>query len=418
MASPGCTPAALSASDSCSTQFTRQSIDLHRSSSHTPYSVTGIGAGKVLPSPLPAASGQSYSGEYPTPNTYPYPASAGPAQQPIGNVPTTAVSVTITTPKRRRRRFPHLSPGFPPTPNTTAKIINEMSIPVDDTYGVHPFQLASTNFRLPLDAPPIQSAITSNALEYADELLDDIIGASNTGHPELKLLPPYPEWLKRVEALEWLLNVHISCGMASETLWLAINIFNRYLSLTTFRPAPLRPIALSALCIAGKYEENVHPKYRNLIHFLDGTIGDRADLLRAEESIIATLDFRFGRYASPIQCLWHIAMVDNGSMDPRIAGKIIIESTITEIDFVSVAPWTLAATALYLGLRVCARHWHDAYVARSGSTEDELLAGANRLLRLLRRDEYPESFVYKRYATAAHGYASASIRSWALNYDL
>ncbi|KAE8221687.1 hypothetical protein CF319_g4991 [Tilletia indica] len=388
MASPGRTPGPLSQSTTSSTQWT-PSPDFQQLPSHT------------------APPGMSPSTSPPGSNT-----------ASVLDYLTATNTAFVTPPPRRRRRFPHPRFALHSAPDTTSTVREQMSHAVDDTYGVHPFQLASTNFRLPYGAPPIQSAIASNALEYVQELLDTVIEASDTGHPELAWLPLHTEWLGRVEVLEWLLHVHISCDMASETLWLAINIFNRHLSLTVYRPVSLRPVALAALCIAGKYEENVHPKYRNLIHFLDGTIGARGDLLRAEEAIIATLQYRFSRYASPIQCLWLIAMVDNVSMHPRIAGKIIVESTITDLDHVAVAPWTLAATALYVGVRVCARHWNSNYVQKSGFTEDDLLPGANRLIRLLRKDEYTQSFVYKRYATATHGHGSVKLRSWALHNKL
>ncbi|KAE8221243.1 hypothetical protein CF319_g5366 [Tilletia indica] len=299
-------------------------------------------------------------------------------------------------------------------------IVPSPSIATDSgpPYGVHIFQLASANFYIPLDQTPIHLATTSNVLEYREEIFTMVSSARNAQYPELILHPPYHEWVLRMASLEWLMHIHERCDMVIDTLWLAINIFNRYIAMVHPPPSDYDTIGLSALCIAGKYEEARHPKYRNLVRLVDGDIVSRAALLRAEHGILTALKFDFGRYVSPSLCIWHIAMIDEYWMEPRCVAKVIVESTITELDFLSCPAFKLGAAALFLGLTMCGGHWKAIYIERTGLSENDLRPVANRMLRMFRHDDYQRTFVFRKYSSSGHSHVSLSIRTWALIHTL
>ncbi|GKC67826.1 cyclin, partial [Tanacetum coccineum] len=59
----------------------------------------------------------------------------------------------------------------------------------------------------------------------------------------------------RAILLDWLIQFHNTYGLIPETLYLTINIVNRYLSVTTVAITELQLVGISALLISSKYEE-------------------------------------------------------------------------------------------------------------------------------------------------------------------
>ncbi|GKD92007.1 cyclin B [Tanacetum coccineum] len=54
---------------------------------------------------------------------------------------------------------------------------------------------------------------------------------------------------------DWLIQLHSNCRFMPETLYLTINIVDRYLSLTTIARIELQLVGIGALLISSKYDE-------------------------------------------------------------------------------------------------------------------------------------------------------------------
>lgn len=55
--------------------------------------------------------------------------------------------------------------------------------------------------------------------------------------------------------IDWLIEVHQKFELNQETLYLTINIVDRYLAVTTTSRRELQLVGMSAMLIASKYEE-------------------------------------------------------------------------------------------------------------------------------------------------------------------
>lgn len=55
--------------------------------------------------------------------------------------------------------------------------------------------------------------------------------------------------------IDWLVEVHVKFDLSPETLYLTINLIDRFLSLKTVPRRELQLLGVSALLIASKYEE-------------------------------------------------------------------------------------------------------------------------------------------------------------------
>ena len=69
--------------------------------------------------------------------------------------------------------------------------------------------------------------------------------------------------------VDWLVEVHLKFKLVPETLYLTINIIDRYLANTEVTRPKLQLVGVTALLIASKYEEIYPPELRDLVYICD-----------------------------------------------------------------------------------------------------------------------------------------------------
>lgn len=68
------------------------------------------------------------------------------------------------------------------------------------------------------------------------------------------------EWSMRTTLIDWLLQVHMRYHMLPETLWIAINIVDRFLSNRVVSLIKFQLVGVTAMFVAAKYEEIMAPR--------------------------------------------------------------------------------------------------------------------------------------------------------------
>ena len=94
----------------------------------------------------------------------------------------------------------------------------------------------------------------------------------------------------RAMLCDWLVEVHRKLDMLPETLFLSINLTDRYLSTTEIRRSKLQLVGVTAMVIASKYEEIYPPVVNDFVYFTDNAY-TRDEILMMEKSILETLHF-------------------------------------------------------------------------------------------------------------------------------
>lgn len=64
----------------------------------------------------------------------------------------------------------------------------------------------------------------------------------------------------RTTLIDWLLQVHLRYHMLPETLWIAVNLVDRFLSVRVVSLVKLQLVGVTAMFIAAKYEEILAPR--------------------------------------------------------------------------------------------------------------------------------------------------------------
>merc|ERR1719183_2744469 len=70
----------------------------------------------------------------------------------------------------------------------------------------------------------------------------------------------------RAILLDWLVEVHLKFKLVPQTLYLTVQLIDRYLSVKEVKRPKLQLIGVSCLLIASKYEEIYPPELRDLVY--------------------------------------------------------------------------------------------------------------------------------------------------------
>ena len=161
------------------------------------------------------------------------------------------------------------------------------------------------------------------------------------------------QWKMRAVLVDWLIEVHNKFHLLPETLYLGINIIDRFLSLRVVSLVKLQLVGLTAMFIASKYEEVVTPSIQNFIYMADGGYSDE-EVLKAERYILQVLDFSL-QYPSPMSFLRRCSKAESYDYQTRTLAKYLMEVSLIDHRFIGVTPSLVAAAGLYLARRMLKR---------------------------------------------------------------
>lgn len=202
-------------------------------------------------------------------------------------------------------------------------------------------------------------------------------------------------WKMRSTLNDWLVGVHWRFSMSSETLFLCVNITDRYLSKAIVPRNKLQLVGIVALLIAAKYEEIYVPDISALSYLCEDSY-TRQEIIDMELQILVALGFDFG-VATPITFLRRISKAENEVFANRIIGKYLIEITILSERFIQFKPSLIAAAAMWVARRIRdSGEWNATMQYYSSYTEEEILPCAQEMVQFLNTNSKYKS-IYKKY---------------------
>jgi cyclin B len=95
----------------------------------------------------------------------------------------------------------------------------------------------------------------------------------------------------RAYLVDWLSELHMKFKLWPETLYVAIGVIDRFLMKEKdFRKKDLQSLGITAMHIAGKYEEIYPPELKHLLKVTDNAV-TKQNVMGLENLILQTLDF-------------------------------------------------------------------------------------------------------------------------------
>jgi cyclin B len=94
----------------------------------------------------------------------------------------------------------------------------------------------------------------------------------------------------RAILIDWLVEVHLKFKLVNESLFLTINLIDRFLEKEQVSRQKLQLVGVTAMLIACKYEEIYPPIVKDFVYITDNAY-TKEEILSMERKILTTLDF-------------------------------------------------------------------------------------------------------------------------------
>lgn len=146
--------------------------------------------------------------------------------------------------------------------------------------------------------------------------------------------------------IDWLIEVQWKLKLLPETLFLSVNLIDRFLSKRAVSMPKLQLVGLTASLIASKVEEVLAPSVANFIYLADKAY-EASELLKAERYMLQVLNFAIN-YPNPLTFLRRISKAESYDTRSRTLAKYFMESALVDSAFVTVPGSLLAAGSIYL----------------------------------------------------------------------
>lgn len=155
----------------------------------------------------------------------------------------------------------------------------------------------------------------------------------------------------RAVLVDWILKVHEKFKLLTETLFIIVNIIDRYLSVYKVRRDEVQLIGAAAMLIATKYEEIYPPTVKDLIHVTQNRF-TRTQILDMEMQILTCLEFKMQENSSYrfLERYSKIAKCEQDSVTFFLA-QYLLELALLDSKMNQYPPSHQAAAALYVSMR-------------------------------------------------------------------
>ena len=186
---------------------------------------------------------------------------------------------------------------------------------------------------------------TSMVAEYGDEIFEYMHALEEKMKPNATYMDHQAEiqWSMRSVLMDWLVQVHNRFTLLPETLFLAVNYVDRFLSCKVVSLGKLQLVGATALFVAAKYEEINCPSVQEIVYMVDGAY-TADEVLKAERFMLSMLQFELG-WPGPMSFLRRISKADDYDLETRTLSKYFLEITVMDERFVGCAPSFLSAGA-------------------------------------------------------------------------
>mmetsp|Transcript_11938 Transcript_11938/g.25856 ORF Transcript_11938/g.25856 Transcript_11938/m.25856 type:complete len:375 (+) Transcript_11938:242-1366(+) len=211
--------------------------------------------------------------------------------------------------------------------------------------------------------------------------------------------------------VDWLVEVHLKFKLVPETLYLTVNIIDRYLAKREVSRPELQLVGVTALLIASKYEEIYPPELRDLVYICDRAYS-KLEILGMEENILNELGHQI---TIPSAHLFLVRYLKAAHADKKIVqlSCFILDGTLQSYNMLHYLPSQLAAAAVFIARRTVGRNaWSPTLLKYAQYREEDIKPVARAVLA--EKSDSPTELraVNKKYTSSRYGgVATISISS-------
>merc|ERR1712224_772331 len=158
----------------------------------------------------------------------------------------------------------------------------------------------------------------------------------------------------RAILIDWLVEVHLKFKLVPETLYLTVNLIDRYLLGSPVERSNLQLVGVSALLLASKYEEIYPPELKDLVYITDKAY-TQEQILGMEEKMVKALKYKMT--IASVHCFM-MRYLKAGHADRRMVwlASYVAERMLQEYSMLKYLPSMVAACAVYVARKNLGRN--------------------------------------------------------------
>ncbi|KAL3819055.1 hypothetical protein ACJIZ3_004960 [Penstemon smallii] len=151
--------------------------------------------------------------------------------------------------------------------------------------------------------------------------------------------------------IDWLVQVSEEYKLAPDTLYLAVNLIDRFLSENYIEKTNLQLLGVTCMLIASKYEEIYAPQVEEFCYITDNTY-TKEEVVKMESRVLNFLNFQLSipttkkflrRFIQAAQVFYKVP-----SVELEFLANYLAELTLMEYSFLKFLPSLIAASAVFL----------------------------------------------------------------------
>ncbi|PUZ59012.1 hypothetical protein GQ55_4G007600 [Panicum hallii var. hallii] len=263
-------------------------------------------------------------------------------------------------------------------------------------------------------APDIDSCDAGNSLavvEYVDEIYRFYRRTEGSSCVPTNYMSSQTDINEKMRGIliDWLIEVHYKLELLEETLFLTVNIIDRFLALENVVRKKLQLVGVTAMLLACKYEEVSVPVVEDLILICDRAY-TRADILEMERRIVNTLKFNMS-VPTPYCFMRRFLKAAQAEKKLELLSFFMIELSLVEYEMLKFCPSMLAASAIYTAQCTINgfKSWNKCCELHTKYSEEQLMDCSRMMVELHRRAGHGKlTGVHRKYSTFRYGCAAKS----------
>lgn len=202
--------------------------------------------------------------------------------------------------------------------------------------------------------------------------------------------------------VDWLVEVHLKFKMVPETLYLTVNIIDRYLVNHQVRRSKLQLVGVASLLLAAKYEEIYPPELHDLVFITDRAYSVK-EILDMETEVCNALQYNLTvPTIHTFLCRYLKAAHADRTMVQMAC--YLAERSLQEYSMQKFLPSVIAATAIHASRMSLRRHpWSPTLVNYTKYDEPDLKQCSDTMRAFIHNPSTSQTAVSRKYSSPKFG---------------
>ena len=276
---------------------------------------------------------------------------------------------------------------------------------VDDSLE-SPMVLDTTHDEIEEKKPLDRESIITMVPEYVKEIYAHLREAETNNRPKHNYMKKQSDITTSMRSIliDWLVEVSEEYKLHRETLFLAVNYIDRFLSYMSVQRGKLQLVGAASMFLASKYEEIYPPDVGEFAYITDDTY-TKQQVLRMEHLVLKVLTFDVAVPTTNWFCD-HFLTDSDADSKVKALSMFLAENTLIDADtFLKYLPSQIAAACVCLARfsLIGQEPWPQSLVQSSGYEVGHFVECLKDLHKLyLNADKCPQQAVVEKYRSTKY----------------